>query len=78
MIEQDRLNITLKLNGNDVVVDWNTQPLTITINGCERPFSEDDIHTILRAINEVRRERWKIMNSREDGSCSTLETSKSG
>lgn len=55
--------IDLKLNGNDVCVDWETQPLKIWVNDMERPLSEDDIHTILRAINELRKVRWTARNT---------------
>lgn len=60
------------LNRNQVIVDWTSSPLRVTVGvpvsvqdklgntneimvGAE--FSEDDIHTILRCINEVRRIR---------------------
>lgn len=58
------MKIDLKLNGNDVTVDWTGSQLLVVVgdpHGEEAPhiFSEDDIHTILRAINQVRRERWR-------------------
>ena len=59
------MKIDLKLNGNDVTVDWTGNQLVVLVgdqnNSQDAPhiFSEDDIHTILRAINQVRRERWR-------------------
>lgn len=57
------MKIDLKLNGNDVTVDWTDSQLVVKIGDPIDPnshvFSEDDIHSILRAINQVRRERWK-------------------
>jgi len=75
MLNRDGLCVRLMLNGNEVVVDWNNQPLQIFVNGSERSLSEDDLHTILRAVNEVRREGWKH-HTKVSGSSSIPETNK--
>jgi len=62
------MRLDLKLNGNDVTVDWTGNQLVVLVGDQNNPldsphvFSEDDIHNILRAINQVRRERWRAEN----------------
>lgn len=65
----------LILNRNKVVVSWSGRMLEIIVNDSE-PLCVDDIHAILRAVNDVRREKWEARNLKEDGTSSTLGTEK--
>jgi hypothetical protein len=72
------------LNGNRIKVSWSGKQLKITCNDVLEDTEENehvlyvnDIHTIMRCINDVRRETWEAdRNIKTNGLSCIQETKK--